>query len=140
LGAVVGAVALATSGPVVQAATFPITPTTLNPLTVGVPVSVQINANCPAGGMTTPTFSGALPAGLTVNINSGIISGTPTTAGPYTWTMNLTCPNGDFATITYSGSVLAAVPTMPPWMLFVLATSLFALAVRRLTASRSLRT
>jgi hypothetical protein len=65
-----------------------------------------------------------------------LVSGTPTAAGPYSWTLTLTCPNGDTGSITYSGIVAAAVPTMPQAMFFVLAALLVGLAARRLTTSR----
>lgn len=136
LGMLLGAVALATSGAVVQAATAVITPATLNPLTVGTPVSVQLQVACQVSSFTT---SGALPAGLTLSATTGLVSGTPTTAGAYSWSLAITCTNEDSGSITYSGTVAAPVPTMPTWTLFVLAALLVGLAARRLTTSPSLR-
>jgi licheninase len=46
-----------------------------------------------ASGNPAPTFrvaSGALPAGLSLNATSGVLSGTPTTAGPATFTVAAT--------------------------------------------------
>ena len=46
-----------------------------------------------ASGNPAPTFrvnSGALPAGLSLNTTSGVLSGTPTAAGPATFTVAAT--------------------------------------------------
>ena len=62
----------------------------LGTLTVGVAVS----GNCSVFGGTQPyTLSisaGALPAGLSLNSATGTIGGTPTTAGPYSFTVQAT--------------------------------------------------
>src|SRR5205814_2099947 len=57
---------------------------------VGVAFSYQITAT------NNPTSYGAtgLPAGLTVNTSTGLISGTPTTAGTYTVTISATNAGG----------------------------------------------
>ncbi|MGB9082733.1 MAG: putative Ig domain-containing protein, partial [Desulfuromonadaceae bacterium] len=52
--------------------------------------------------------SGALPAGLSLNQDTGILSGTPTTAGDYTFTLKVTDTNGAFTTKTFMISVLEA--------------------------------
>jgi Putative Ig domain len=55
----------------------------LTPAQVNTPYSLQLTAT---GG--TPTWSvsgGTLPAGLTLNSSSGLLSGTPTTAGDYSF-------------------------------------------------------
>ncbi|MBI3883953.1 MAG: putative Ig domain-containing protein, partial [Sphingobacteriales bacterium] len=58
--------------------------------TTGTAFSYSITAS------NTPTSYGAtgLPAGLTVNTSTGVISGTPTTAGTYTTTVSATNANG----------------------------------------------
>ena len=48
--------------------------------TVGTAASLQIHATDPAGQTLTYSATG-LPAGLSINATSGLISGTPTTAG-----------------------------------------------------------
>jgi hypothetical protein len=58
-----------------------------------------------SGGVAPYTFaiaSGSLPLGLTLNTNSGSISGTPTTAGTYTYSLRVTDSVG--TTATESGS------------------------------------
>jgi uncharacterized protein (TIGR03437 family) len=69
-----------------------ITPTTLPGGTVGVPYSVQLTASNGVAPYTNwMVTSGALPAGLTLNAISGLISGTPTTAtnGPANFTVTV---------------------------------------------------
>jgi|GEM_PF-1033106 len=66
-------------------------PTT--PATVGTAYSFRVTAT----GVPAPTFSitaGALPAGLTLNPATGVISGTPTASGSYSFTVTATNPTG----------------------------------------------
>ena len=58
--------------------------------TVGVPFSASVTSN---GGTQPVTFSlagGSLPPVLNLNMNNGQISGTPTTAGPYPFSIKVT--------------------------------------------------
>lgn len=134
-GSWIGAIALAlvTCSTTSQAATIVITPTTLGSLVVGTPVSVQLVPAdlCPDGELT-PTFSGALPAGLTINLTNGLVSGTPTTAGSYSWTVSLTDTCGNSGSQAFTGTVATAVPTAPGWVLGALAALLLLVGARRL--------
>ncbi|AYG78908.1 Transglutaminase-activating metalloprotease [Streptomyces hundungensis] len=67
--------------------------------TVGTAVSVQIQASDPGGQTLTYSATG-LPAGLSINSSTGLISGTPTTAG--TSSVTVTAKNTDNATGTAS--------------------------------------
>jgi hypothetical protein len=58
--------------------------------TTGVPYSYQITSDQPI----TTWGASPLPAGLSVNPGSGLISGTPTTAGTYPITLSATNTNG----------------------------------------------
>lgn len=51
--------------------------------TVGTAASLQIKATDSAGGQTLAYSASGLPAGMSIVSNSGLISGTPTTAGSY---------------------------------------------------------
>jgi len=71
-----------------------------------------------ATGAPAPTFAvatGTLPAGLTLNATSGVLSGTPTTAGPSTFTVsahNTTAPDAVSGSITITvAAATAAAPT-----------------------------
>ena len=62
-------------------------PVTLTGLTVGKPVNVTVTASDSALGVTLSySASGSLPAGLSLDSTTGVISGTPTTIGSGTVT------------------------------------------------------
>jgi len=61
-----------------------------------------------SGGTAPVTFSisgGSLPAGLSLNTSTGVISGTPTTPGAYSFTLTATDSNGISDAQAYSGTV-----------------------------------
>ncbi len=78
------------------------------------PVLTQAYAQTVAtsGGTAPVTFAvtaGALPAGLSLNTNTGAITGTPTVAGTYSFTMTATDSNAITAARTYGGTIAAAL-------------------------------
>lgn len=78
----------------------------LGDLRVGTAVTTTFQAT----GVTAPSYSvaaGALPDGLTLNTTTGVVSGTPATAGPYTFTLRATNPSGT-ADLVVSGVVNAS--------------------------------
>ncbi|HWC85463.1 MAG TPA: putative Ig domain-containing protein [Solirubrobacteraceae bacterium] len=95
--------------------------------TVGTSVSVQMQASDSASGQTLSYSATGLPAGLSISSASGLISGTPTTAGStsvtvtatdttgaagstsFTWTVNST--TGNTVTVTNPGSQSSTVGT-----------------------------
>ncbi|HEX3842240.1 MAG TPA: putative Ig domain-containing protein, partial [Acidimicrobiales bacterium] len=74
---------------------------------LGVPYSQTVAG---AGGSSPYTWSvvGSLPAGLTLNPATGVISGTPTGSGPSTFTVTLTDAASQMASQSYTVTILAA--------------------------------
>ena len=79
---------------------------------VGTPYSVTLSA---AGGTTPYTWSisaGSLPAGLTLNTSTGVVSGTPTAAGTSSFTAKVTDAKGKTATFATSITILSSMLTV----------------------------
>jgi hypothetical protein len=70
-----------------------VNPATLSNGTVGTPYNDAVSAS-PAATYVFSVSSGALPTGLILNGASGAITGTPTTAGTFTFTITATDTNG----------------------------------------------
>jgi hypothetical protein len=79
-------------------------------------VGVVYNQNLNASGGKTPytwsISSGTLPAGLSLNASTGVISGTPTTNGTKSLTFKVTDANGKTASKSISITINAAPPTI----------------------------
>jgi hypothetical protein len=87
-----------------------LTTTSLPTAIVGVPYSAQLTAT---GGVTPYTWSvtsGSLPAGLTLNIGTGVISGTPTQTGSSTFTAAVTDSETPAAIATASLGIAVVEP------------------------------
>jgi hypothetical protein len=96
---------VATTAPLITASTPP------NTGTIGTPYSYTFVA----GGSPAPGFSvasGTLPAGLTLNPTTGVLSGTPTTAAASTFTVQATNSAGNAVTPSRTITVSAAT-TVP---------------------------
>ncbi len=105
-----GSTSQAFSGTVQAVAPTEFSTTTIAPTTVGSPYDYTISAN----GSPAPTYavtSGSLPAGLSLNPTTGEITGTPTTAGAYSFTVTATNAGGSTEQ-AFSGTVQAA-PVAP---------------------------
>jgi subtilisin-like proprotein convertase family protein len=86
---------------VLSCPTITVAPSTLPAPEVGVLYSQTITAS---GGAGTTTFAstGTLPPGLTLNAASGVLSGTPTTAGPFPFSVTATDASGCTGSTSYS--------------------------------------
>jgi hypothetical protein len=95
---------------------FNIITTTLPAGIVGIPYSRSIQVQGNAGAATFAVTTGSLPAGLTLNSSSGLISGTPTGTGS-TFTITATDPPSTTAqrsfTITISPAFTISTTSLP---------------------------
>jgi hypothetical protein len=73
--------------------------------TVGSPVSLQIQASDSATGQTLTYSASGLPAGLTINSSTGLITGTPTTAGSSNVTVAATDGTGASGSALFTWTV-----------------------------------
>jgi uncharacterized protein YhjY with autotransporter beta-barrel domain len=97
------------------------TPITLSPTTapngpVGQSYSLQFSASGGNGGPYTYTISqGNLPIGVTDSLSSGLISGTPTESGTFTFTETATDGTGlsgsQVITLTITGGAISVAPS-----------------------------
>ncbi len=97
----------------VTAPTITLAPASLPTLSVGAAFSQTFVAS---GGQPTYSYAivaGALPAGLSLNTVSGVLSGTPTHAGAYNFTVTATDNGGFTGSQAYTGAVGAGVVLLP---------------------------
>jgi large repetitive protein len=84
-------------------------PATLPPGVIGTPYSQTVSATGGTAPYTFTVSSGALPPGLTLNATTGVISGTPTTAGQFSFTITATDANSCPGSQPYS----IVIPILP---------------------------
>jgi hypothetical protein len=90
-----------------------ITNATLPNGTTGVLYSATLTATGGIPPYTWSLVSGALPPSLSLTPSSGLISGTPTTAGSYTFTVQARDTAGNLA--SQSNAISVAAPAGVPW-------------------------
>ena len=73
--------------------------------TVGTAVSLQIHATDSASGQTLTYSATGLPAGLSINASSGLISGTPTTAGTSSVTVTAKDPTNASGSASFTWTI-----------------------------------
>jgi serine protease len=97
------------SHPIVGGSSSANTVTVTNPgsqsSTAGTATSLQISASDSASGQTLTYSATGLPAGLSINSTSGLISGTPTTAGTSSVTVTAADTGGASGSATFSWTV-----------------------------------
>ncbi|MFE9425916.1 putative Ig domain-containing protein [Kitasatospora sp. NPDC006697] len=76
--------------------------------TVGTAATLQAKASDSASGQTLTYSAANLPAGLTISPSSGLISGTPTTAGTSSVTITATDTTGASGSATFTWTVASA--------------------------------
>jgi Malectin domain/Ricin-type beta-trefoil lectin domain/Putative Ig domain len=79
--------------------------------TVGTAASVQIGATDSASGQTLTYSAAGLPAGLSINASTGLISGTPTTAATSSVTVTAKDTTGATGTTSFSWTVSSGTST-----------------------------
>ncbi|GLQ50832.1 putative Ig domain-containing protein [Dyella flava] len=99
--------------------TITLSPTSLNSMKVGVAFSQSVAAGGGTSPYTYSIVSGSLPAGLSLNANTGALSGTPTAGGSYSFAVQArdsSAGTGPYtsAAQTYSGTIAAATITLAP--------------------------
>jgi hypothetical protein len=75
---------------------------------VGTAVSLQVQASDSASGQTLTYSATGLPAGLSINASSGLITGTPTTAGTSSVTVTATDTTGASGSAAFTWTVNSA--------------------------------
>jgi hypothetical protein len=76
--------------------------------TVGTAASLQISASDSASGQTLTYSATGLPTGLSINASTGLISGTPTTAGTYSVTITVKDTTGATGSASFTWTISAA--------------------------------
>jgi hypothetical protein len=76
--------------------------------TVGTAASLQIAASDSASGQTLTYSASGLPAGLSISSTSGLISGTPTTAGTSSVTVTATDTTGAVGSAAFTWTISSA--------------------------------
>ncbi|HEX8998387.1 MAG TPA: putative Ig domain-containing protein, partial [Blastocatellia bacterium] len=101
---------------VIGCPTVAINPATLPSGTAGTAYSQTITASPTGGNYTFAVTSGSLPAGLNLNPATGVLSGTPTTNGSFTFTVTATgfgaCTGSQSYTVVIGSGGCSAV-TLP---------------------------
>ncbi|HEY1651058.1 MAG TPA: Ig-like domain-containing protein [Acidimicrobiales bacterium] len=103
--------AVLSSAPAAASGSLTITTTSVPSGTVAASYSTGLSATGAVGGVTWSLFSGTLPPGLTV-VASGSISGTPTTAGAFNFTVEATDAASDTDTQALSITVAPGTTTV----------------------------
>ncbi|WP_274522623.1 putative Ig domain-containing protein [Pseudomonas sp. MF4836] len=96
----------------ISAPTLVLTPASLGAGTTGSPYSATFSTS---GGTAPYTYSvtGSLPAGMTLNTSSGVLSGTPTASGSYNLTITATDANAANTSKAYTLTIAAVPITVP---------------------------
>lgn len=90
--------------------------------TLGVPFTATLQASGGTAPYAFAIIAGSLPPGLTLDASTGVISGTPTTAGVYPYTAQVTDANDLTATADCSITIGSPEPPPPPELCIIIPT------------------
>lgn len=76
--------------------------------TLGAAYNISVARSLGSPPASFAVTAGALPAGLSLDATSGVLSGTPTSAGPYSFTITATNDVGT-TSVSYSGEIPAVL-------------------------------
>lgn len=102
-----------------EAAAITIVTGSMNQGTVGLPYSSPMQASDGTNVLTGQWAAGGLPAGLVIDKDTGVISGTPTAPGSYTVTVSFTYNENDPITRDFSLVIVEAAPEQEAYQGFV---------------------
>ena len=110
---------IAACGPAIACPIITVNPATLPDGVVGTPYNQAVTASGGSGTYTFAVTSGTLPAGLALNSGSGAITGTPTTAGTFNFTITATdtatgCLGSRAYTVTIASAPGCPAMTLSP--------------------------
>ena len=94
--------------------TITVSPATLPNGTIGVAYSQTVSASGGAAPYTFAVTSGALPDGLTLDTNTGDITGTPTATGAFNFTITATDDNACTGSQAYTVNINCPTITVTP--------------------------
>jgi hypothetical protein len=90
-----------------------ISPVTVPNGTIGTSYSQALTATGAVGGVSWIVSAGTLPGGLTLSPTTGLLSGTPTTAGSFSFTVQATDTLSQVGTQSYTMTVTGALTISP---------------------------
>jgi len=100
---------------VINCPTLSITPATLGPGSIGTAYSQQLTLTGGSGQINWTVSVGTLPGGLSLNPTSGALTGSPSAAGTFNFTVKALMPaNGCFAEQAYTMNVACPNITVSP--------------------------
>ncbi len=118
----------------VAAPVLTIAPTTLPPGSVGVAYNQTLTTTGGTAPYTYSVTTGTLPGGVALS-TGGVLSGTPTASGNFSFTVTATDANGFTASVAYVVALavptVAAIPTLADGMLVLLAAIMGVMAWRQ---------
>ncbi|WP_123769522.1 putative Ig domain-containing protein [Vulcaniibacterium tengchongense] len=97
----------------VAAATIVLSPATLPDATAGIAYGQAFSASGGSGSYSFSLVSGGLPVGMSLS-SAGALSGTPSVAGAYNFTVRATDANGSTGDRAYSLTVVAPIVAVSP--------------------------